>query len=177
MEVSDLDPEVTTAIREFAARTKRFQSHLRPPADKAPELQEAFLRKQMLERTAYALGTGSNAGSEAASLAAHVSPAYEWEGFSGGPLGEMEGADRYVARYPHASIRPYALLLVGHRGICALEALRYELVTDHGDRSSNLRRQVTIERQYKRALDEAALSPHPLVRFVAADLRRTPRCL
>jgi hypothetical protein len=176
IDVSGVDPELQTAMREFRARMKAFQSRLRPPRDQSPELQEAFFMEQMLEQTAYALGAGPAAAAEAAVLATHVSPAYEWEGFSGGPLGEMDGADRYVGHYPQASIRPYALLLVAHRGICALDALRYELANDHRDRSRNLRRQAAARRRYERALAEAAVSQHPLVRFVAADLRRTPRC-
>jgi hypothetical protein len=175
--VTDLASAVEKAVGEFRARSKVFQSRLRPPADRAFELQSAFLRKQMLERTAYALGRGAPAASEAALLANSVSPAYEWEGYSGGPLGEMHGADRYVARYPNAAIRAYALLLVAHRSTCALDALRYELANGSGNRTWNLRQQATVRGRFQRALAEAMRSQHPLIRLAAADLERNPRCL
>jgi hypothetical protein len=119
---------------------------------------------------------GDGIAAEAAMFADSVSPAYEWEGYSDGPLSEMAGAERYVAGHPTTRIRPYAQLLIAHRGICALEALQYERKNGIGHRDRNSAQQSRVRSRSQQAMLDASKATHPLVRFVARVLSRNPRC-
>ena len=176
VEPSELNEDARKAVAEFRARQGTFRSHLRPPADRDFPVRAAFEKKQALERTIVGLFAGQAIDAAAASFAEAVSPSYEWEGFSGGPLAEIDGAEQFLIRYPKMPIRSYALLLIAHRCICALDALQYEARSGSGDSASNLAQQARLRQRLPEAVREASLSEHPLVRFVAADVERRPRC-
>jgi len=172
----DLPSEVQNSLKQFNATAAGFQSRMRGPSTKDFALQSVFRKKQALERTVVAL-FGHDAAAEASRFATFVSPAYEWEGFSGGPLGELAGAEHYLAEQPTTRIRPYALLVIAHRAACASDALHYELREGVGDRNWNLARQSRVQSRFQQAAAEASFSTHPLIQFVAQDLSRNPRCL
>lgn len=176
-EPRDLPADVQEAFREFRARTRSYRSRLRPPTDPDFPVQAAFKKKQDLERTVHGLFPVRQIGSVAAEFAERVSPAYEWEGYSGGPLTEINGAERFLASYPKTPIRSYALLLIAHRSICALDALEYELKSQHGAPEQNVAEQTRLRHLSSKALEAATLSQHPLIRFIGEDLTRRPRCL
>jgi len=173
----DLPADVHQAFSEFRATTLTHRSRLRRPADRDFPVQAAFDKKQALERTVHGLFPLRGIESVAAEFADRVSPAYEWEGNSSGPLGELNGAERFLARYPKTPIRQYALLLIAHRSICALDALEYELKYERGDRAWNIAQQARLRQLFSKALPEAMLSDHLLIRSVAVDLERSPKCL
>ena len=172
-----LPAEVRQSYGEFRARRLAFRSRLRRPTDRDFPVQAAFDKKQALERTVYALFPRKGIERIAAAFAEDVSPAYEWEGFSGGPLTDLHGAERFLARSPETPIRSYAMLLIAHRSLCALDALKYEFKPDREDSDWNVAQQARLPGVYARALEEATHSEHPLVRYVARDLERRPTCL
>ena len=176
-EFHDLSPDVNAALMQFIETSGGFHSRLRRPSDRSFEVQSAFLKKQALERTVVALFTRDGIGAEAANFADSVSPAYEWEGFSGGPLSEMAGAELYLERHPSTPIRSYAQLLIAHRSICASDALQFELKDRVGDRNGDAAQLVRVRSRFQQAIVEASQSPFLLVQFVALDLSRNPRCL
>ena len=176
--VRELPGEVAAAVGDFHSRSKTFRSRLRPPQGRNAPARAVFEKKQALERTVFALFPGQTMAVRAAEFAETVSPAYEWEGASGGPLAEIAGAEKFLSRHPTTPVRPYALLLIAHRSICALDALQYELERDNRDAQAwNLAQQATLRKRLPGALAEAARSSHSLIRFVAAEVERTPACL
>lgn len=176
--VRQLPVEVARAVGDFNSKSKTFRSRLRPPRGRNRTVRAVFEKKVALERTVFALFRGQTMAVTAAEFAESVSPSYEWEGYSGGPLGEMTGAEKFLSRHPTTPVRPYALLLIAHRSICALDALQYELKYDNSEaRAWNLAQQATLRKRLPDALAEAARSSHPLIRFVAAEVERTPTCI
>jgi len=176
-QLRDLPADVQEAFGRFRARMLTHRSRLRRPTDRDFPVRAAFEKKQALERTVHGLFPLPGIESVAAEFAERISPSYEWEGNSGGPLGELDGAERFLAQHAGTPIRPYALLLVAHRCICALDALEHELKYRPGARESNLAQQARLRQLFAKRLDEAILSEHRLIRSVAVDLDRRPGCL
>jgi len=108
---------------------------------------------------------GQQAHAEAEAFANAIPLILEWEGMSGGPVGEADFVDNWLNKQPMTPIAPFLYLLKAHRLRAGYEAARAR-------HENNL--WPILARRYREALNMAKSSSNPLVSCIADDLDAQP---
>lgn len=89
----------------------------------------------------------------------------EWEGLSEGPVDEANFADQWLEKRPDTTIAPFLHLFKAHRLRAGYEAAR----AGHEKGLWPI-----LAERYRKALEKATSSLHPLIACIAADLEAQP---
>ena len=125
-----LTPEATTAIASGLTLRHSYRPLLVPPAF-PPGIENAVAwKRSQLESFIVAVLGDVKVSREASAYASTAAMAYEWEGFSDGPMAEATYAEAFLNRNPTSAIAPALQLFILHRSRCAFEAATFEKAAD-----------------------------------------------
>jgi hypothetical protein len=120
-----LEPAARDALETRLRARLAYKPILTVPLDLSYERKISARIQQRFEGMLATLSGRPDLGKEAASAAPDVGFAYEWEGFSDGPMGEAADAEEYLAKHPKTALAPGLNLLILHRYRCAFEAATF----------------------------------------------------
>jgi hypothetical protein len=160
-----MSPELTGRLHAFLVRTKHVKSRLHPPESAYPEDKERFSVRQEIERAIVALVDDPGIAREAAFYAKDAVFAYEYEADSGGPTGEAQYAEAYLAKHPQTPMAPFLDLFLAHR---------YRALYETEVWAKNVEGEKRAARKYREAIQQARASDDLLIRAAADDLDRQP---
>jgi len=128
-------------------------------------LERVILDRRMVLKEQMVAILGQQAHAEAEAFANAIPLILEWEGMSGGPVGEADFVDNWLNKQPMTPIAPFLYLLKAHRLRAGYEAARAR-------HENNL--WPILARRYREALNMAKSSSNPLVSCIADDLDAQP---
>lgn len=123
-----------------------------------------LVRRRVLEEQMVAI-LGGEVRAEAKAFADAVPLMTEWEGMSGGPVGEADFVDNWLNKRPGTPIAPFLHLFKAHRLRAGYEAARARHEEDI---------RPILARRYREAMNKARSSTSPLILCIAGDLEAQP---
>lgn len=120
------DDDIRRMVEERLALRMRYRPNL--PAEIGPDEVQVGVREKQRRHEAYLIGVigTSDVAGAATERARGAELAYEWEGYSDGPLREARDAETYLEHQPTTPLRPALEVFLLHRYRCAMEAGDYE---------------------------------------------------
>jgi hypothetical protein len=168
---SGLPADARQSLVKYRDRATQFKPTIKRPAgvDSDGPTAEVYQKHVDMQRTVFSLFERADSIRLAEGFSNEVILAYEWEGFSDGPLAEAASAVAFLAAHPNSPIQPYAHLFIGHRRLCAVSSY-----TGVDPTTPEARRILTdADRELAMARDAG----HPLLRVAAEYLLRTRKCM
>lgn len=159
------EPAVRAEIVARLTGRLAYKPILTVPAGLAYEMQSVARKQQRFEGMLATLSGRPGLSEEALAAAREVKLAYEWEGFSDGPIYEAGQAEEYLAKHPNTAIAPALNLFILHRYRCAFEAATF-------NKEGELRAKSAA--RYRAAWDRIGRIPDVVVQALARDVDESP---